>query len=75
MNSVIALSIPLTSPLVCLILLTVAIIVKFIILLNTEFQKKWVKMLKMIGLLFHCLLNASFMVIYFANSNREEFSN
>jgi hypothetical protein len=74
MDSVIALSIPLTPPLVCLILLTTFGIIKLKILTKTEFEKKWIKTLKIIGLTFHCLLNVCFMVLFVANSCREEFS-
>jgi hypothetical protein len=70
LDSVIAISIPLTPPLVCLLLIMVVTSFKLVCAIKAIFSSRWIKIAKCLSIGFHCLLNLTYFAIYVANFNR-----
>lgn len=70
----IALSIPLLSPLLALSLITGVTILKLVTATKTKFTSKWMKVAKVTYVVFHLLLNVVMLAIYFSNFARSVVS-
>lgn len=70
LGSVMALAIPLTPPLVALLLITAATVLKLALTAKSRFSSRWMKLSKILYVVFHLMLNITLLAIYASNFNR-----
>lgn len=71
LGSIIALSIPLCPPLVAIVVMSSITVFKLITASQARFTSKYIRIGKLLYILFHLLLNLTLFVIYVVNFNRD----